>query len=360
LSFGRATARGVFFGAALLACALACAAQVCAQQLPEASAQLDADGRWVNGVTESWWQDDGITSADASGAAARWKEIGDELARAGGEAWAGDYFRGGDTHGTYMRWSPRAGFVIAGVDKCRAAVMRIVYGRVEATPTLVRFFPELEKTSAHAHGGGHAPSAVTRPVLRFVPVEWRGERMLVGEDEMGDFGDYVAGLGRYNQWANFILVEHTDFFSRRGGRGDDADSGALPSVPQGYERFLKRPVEASVVSVGRRVLRRDYHVESENTPASFERASLTYVTIDAGTERGVKRGMIFRVVSPAEGDSLVVVRAGRRASTAALVRDVDERGAETFYDHAEGRERNHSKVAAGWKLTTDPFSRPRP
>lgn len=348
----------VVAGAALLACAQAARAQ----QLPEASAQLDADGRWVNGVTESWWPDDGITGADASAAAARWKEIGDDLARAGVEGWAGDYFRGGDTHGTYMRWSPRAGFVIASVDKCRAAVMHLVYGRVEATPGLVRFFPEFEKFSAHAHGGAgehrHAPTP--HALVRYVPVEWRGERLLVAEGEADNFGDYVAGLGEYNGRGALLLLEFAEFFTRadaRPGEGAGANArapNAPPVVPAGYEKFLKKPVEATVTAVGRRSLKRDYMVELPYNSFQYNLGSFTRVTISAGTSQGIKDRTVFRVVEPDEGDTVIVMRAGENESEALIVRQVDERGRETF-DDDESQGKKHSKVAVGWKLTTSPF-----
>jgi hypothetical protein len=112
---------------------------------------------------------------------------------------------------------------------------------------------------------------------------------------------------------------------------------------------------ARVTSAGRRVLRREYTVGAGNNSRTFERASVTRVTINAGTERGVTEGLVFRVLSPDEGDLLFVLRAGRRASTGVVVRDVDGRGAETFYDHAESRERPHSRVARGWRLTTSNF-----
>lgn len=334
--------------AAALACVLACAGA--------AQAQFDPEGRWENGVTEAWWLDtETFSKEEAARAAALWESIGEENARGPAGGWAGGYFRGGETHGVYMRWSPRAGFVIAHVNKCAALVTGLVYGRAEASPSLVRFFPEVDKVRADGHEGEHMHAAAPRASISYVPVGWRGERLLVAEGEMEDFGDYVAGLGRYNQWAGFIFLDYTNFFARVGGGDDSADADAPPVVPAGYERFLKRPVEASVVSVGRRVLRRDYHIEGENTSASFERVSLTYVTIDAGAEQGVKDGMVFRVVSPAEGDSLVVLRAGPRSSTAAVVRELDERGAETFYDNDAAREKRHSKVAAGWRLTTSLF-----
>jgi hypothetical protein len=101
-------------------------------------------------------------------------------------------------------------------------------------------------------------------------------------------------------------------------------------------------------------LKRGYTIKSEYTSATYERASLTYVTLNAGSEQGVKDGMVFHVSSPDEGDSVHVVRAGRRSSTAVIVRDVDERGRETYYDR-ELRERRRAKVAPGWRLTTSLF-----
>lgn len=329
-----------------------------ARQLPEARAQLDEDGRWVNGVTESWWLDEGITKAEGEAAAARWKEIRDGFARVDvPRGWAGTYFRGSETHGTYMRWSPR-GFVIARIDKCRALVMGLVYGRVEATPTLVQFFPELDKESAGGHGshhGGAQHAARPRDVIRFVPVEWRGRRLLIAEREMEEFGDYVAGLGSYN--GDFVtrFLDYENFF--RGPDKDDRGVGSVsaqPVVPTGYERFIKRPIEARVTSVGRRVFKSDYFIESKHSSMNFARASLTRVTISAGSEQGVKEGLVFRVTRPDEGDTVFITRAGRRTSEAVVVREIDQRGVENFYD-SEYRERRHSKVARGWRLTTSLF-----
>jgi hypothetical protein len=327
----------------MLLCVLSCA--------PEASAQLDQWGFWENGVTEHWWlSSDDFKAEEATTAIARWNQIG---AAKDAETWAGDYFRGGDTHGTYMRWSPSAGFVIARVDKCAARVMGIVYGRVEATPTLVQFFPELDKESAGTHGGHQGvatqTAAAPRAVLRFVPIEWRGERLLVAENRMEEFGDYVAGLGDYNRLDGFLTLEYTVFFTRS-GKGS-ADDGAPPVVPPGYERFIKQPIEARVTSVGRKVLKSDYTIEVEHASQTFARASVTRVMIDAGTEQGVKDGMVFRVKQPDEGDTVLVLRAGPRTSTAIVVRDIDEHGAEFFYDE-ESRELRRSKVARGWRLTT--------
>src|ERR1044072_1341212 len=226
---------------------------MCAQ---EASAQLDQWGFWENGVTEHWWlSSDDFTAKDATNAVAHWNQIGTTKEA---RAWDGDYFRGSETHGTYMRWSPSAGFVIARVDKCAARVMGIVYGRVEATDGLVQFFPELDKESAGKHGGhgGVAQhAAAPRTVLRFVPVEWRGQRLLIAEGEMEKFGDYVAGVGDYNEYDAYFFLEYDAFF-RRSGK-DLENDGRPPVVPRGYEHFIKKPIEAHVISVGRKELKTD-------------------------------------------------------------------------------------------------------
>ena len=72
--------------------------------------------------------------------------------------------------------------------------------------------------------------------------------------------------------------------------------------------------------------------------------------LDAGTEQGVKDKMVFRAARRDEAETpVVVLRAGRRRSTAVVVGELDERG------RAARPEQLRSKAARGWKLTTSPF-----
>ena len=343
--------RRVVFGVVITAALVA----VCA---PPSAAQIDKWGYWENGVSEPWWfSTTDFSEADASAVVARWKAIGGGAASA--DAWAGDYFSGSDTHGTYLRWSPEGGFVIAHINKCAAQAVGVVHGRAEFTPAFVKFTPEFRggASSPHAHGEHKHDAPPPPSELRFVPVEWHGERLLVPEDEMGDFGDYVAGLGRYNDWHVF-LFDHTVFLTQSTRRepGDGsrpaARRSAWPAVPPGYERFLKRPIEAAVVSVGRSRDVRDYEDKTPTTNITYERARLTTVTVNVGAEHGTFAGLRFRVRRQAGGETVRVVRAGRRTSEAVVVRYLDERGRATFYDHDAGRERTRAPVRAGWKLTT--------
>jgi hypothetical protein len=352
-------------GRKFLQTTLLCLSLVVALADPVA-AQLDQWGYWENGVTESWWlSSEDFTKEEAVAAVARWEKAGIEEQDAPGTEWQGVYFSGDETHGTYVRWSPRGGFIIAHVDKCQARVMGLVYGRVEASPTLVQFFPEFSKTAPGAHGHSHPPTP-RQAALRFVPVAWRGERLIVGEAEMNDFGDYAAGLGKYNYSSDFFYLSYTAFLTQRvKAKGSQSTTrteeetdraAAAPVVPPGYERFLKKPIEGAITAVGKRQVRDNYSYQNpDGSGAAYARASLTFVTVNVGVASGLKAGMFLRVAEPAEGDQLRIIRAGKHFSTAILARDLDEAGVETFFDVGSEQPRRHSKVAAGWKLTTSPF-----
>jgi len=324
-----------------------------------AFAQLDRWGYWENGLTESWWLSSAdYTAADAVNAVARWKNIGqDQTTRE--NAWAGDYFRGGDTHGTYFRWSPKAGFIMAHVDKCQARVMGVTYGKVELLPDVILFYPEFDKAAAKPHGHSH-PLTQEVKVMKFVPIEWNGSRILVAEGEMADFGDYIAGLGKYN-FSDFTYFYQTEFFAKSGERIETDQSNALvekpaatggPRLPRTYQHFLKHPIEATVISVGARRVRKTYSYENQDgTGASYyEPISLTAVKINAGTTQGLRRGMFMRVAEPDEGDEIRLTHVGKLTSNGIIIRDLGDDRSEVFFEF--DKTRPHSKVAVGWKLTT--------
>lgn len=338
--------------AAVVLFALACAAP--------AGAQTYSDGRWHNGVTEAWWFAP-ETEPGAPGATARWEAVGEAARTTTGNAWAGDYFIGGSTHGTYLRWSPGGGFVIARVNKCAAQVMGLTHGRAEFTPSLVRFIPEFDvQVGAHSHGHG-ATTRQPPAELRFVPVEWDGRRLLVLEEEMDDFGDYLAGLGRYNDWDVYHFLGYTEFFTQfdgpegGDGGGGPAASPKRPNVPPGYERFLKRPVEATVTAVGRSRVERDYTDEGANRSTTYQLAHLTHVTVNVGTDHGVSAGMLLRVSEPDESGEVRVVSAGRQSSEGVVVYDLDDDDGSAAPTGQAGEREDPSPVRVGWRLTTSPF-----
>ncbi|HEX7176255.1 MAG TPA: hypothetical protein VF240_13415 [Pyrinomonadaceae bacterium] len=315
---------------------------------PTSAQELDQYGRWVNGVSEPWFFGAELDKAEVSAAQTRWKLIEEENGRAAGGEWAGDYFVGDETHGSFLRWAPGAGFVLFKVNKCAAQVDDFSYGRVVVSPTLVMLVPERAMRPRGAHGHGHHPSG-----NHYVPVKFRGERLLIPEGEMSDFGDYVAGLGQFNRHQFFSYIMTTSFFSQFGG--SEAEPAAAPVVPPGYERFLKRPLTGRVVSVGRRSIRRDYGYENEDGTGGVYNglSSLARLTVNVGRAHGAKRGMILRAL--ATGEDIRLTRVGKLTSEGLVVRSLGDNGQETYFDHETNRDKVYPTVVVGWRLTTSPF-----
>ncbi|HEY1403314.1 MAG TPA: hypothetical protein VGB05_04245, partial [Pyrinomonadaceae bacterium] len=164
----------------------------CACSVVTAGAQTDPDGRWENGISEAWWFSETASKEEIASMKSRWQLIAEEN-RDAASVWVGDYFVGSETHGSYLRLSPRGGFVLLKVNKCAALVEDFSYGKASISATQIQLGPERSfrphDPNAHSHGSQHTD-------YNFVPVTLRGDRLLVGESEMPDFGDYIAGLGK--------------------------------------------------------------------------------------------------------------------------------------------------------------------
>lgn len=321
-------------------------------------AQIDKWGYWENGVSEAWWFSPAqFTTQQADEAIARWKSIEEENLSAPANEWAGTYFSGSEVHGTYLRMSSRSGFVIAHVDKCQAKVVGLSYGRIEFSPSIVRLFPQFHSTNTN-HGASHS-HRTTPAEMRFVPVRLNAAQLLIDEKEMVSLGNYIAGLGNYN-FSDFHYSFSTEFLTRLGR--EDANQAVeakdrlpLVVVPEGYAHYLKQPIEASIIRVGRVQLRKTYsYKNSDGTGATHTTpVNLISVVVSAGTAQGLKRGMFLNVINPRQNERVRILRVGRTSSTGVIVRDLDENGQEVPFDHETGED--YSKIVAGRKLTTSSF-----
>lgn len=321
-------------------------------------AQIDKWGYWQNGVSEAWWFPSAqFTTQQADEAIARWKNIEDENHASSSNEWIGTYFSGSDVHGTYLRMSLRTGFVIAHVDKCQAKVVGLTYGRVEFSPSLVKLFPQFHSANT-THGGVHSHTKM--PVeMRFVPVKFNRAQLLIEEKEMASFGNYNAGLGSYN-FSDFHYSFSTEFLTRFRPEDTDQsheakDQSPVVVVPDEYEHYLKQPIEATIVRVGRVQVRKTYSYQnSDGSGATYTApVNLTTVVVSAGTAQGLKRGMFLNVIDPRQNERVRILRAGRTNSTGVIVRELDENGQEVFFDHDTGE--RYSKIVSGRRLTTSPF-----
>lgn len=315
---------------------------------PSQAQEFDQYGRWVNGFTEPWMIESEHYTRDEIGMViARWQQIGEG---AKDEEWPGQYHSGDDTHGTYVRWSPGAGYVMLAVNKCEARLMNVDYGKVEFSPGLVRFISERAVKEMPA-AAGHDHSHARLPwISKLVPVKWRGDRYLVREDELAEFSKHAAGLGKYNYGLAEESGEHgyVEFFGKSYKEREQV-SEELPIVPARYERLVKRPVEASVAAVGAKRIKRLKFYDG-----SYGYEAVRTLFLDAGSLKGVKRGMTLRPVESDEDDAVKITRVSNRSSTGILIRRLDDKLNETYTNWQTQEVHALPEVTVGWRLTTSP------
>lgn len=311
-------------------------------------AQTDLYSRWENGVGEAWWFDPAAFSAESIGEVqTRWQNIGAENDGSKDSGWQGDYSSGGDTHGTYLRWSRQGGYVLMNIDKCATRVMSFSYGTADAAGALVEFKTVSRQSSSQSHGHSHAPAPVE---IRFLPVTWRGVRYLIGENEIADFCDYAAGLGKFNRGlGGFMIIDATDFFYKIKDQVVEEDKG-LPVVPPGYERFIKKPIEAKLTSVGTGYRR----IDPEN---EWWDNFVIPVTISVGQASGVKRKMSLRLIGlegfGGMGEIVELKQVGLRSAAGVIVRTIRKNPCVKFSDTDDCEEPEYLPLKVGLQLTTD-------
>jgi hypothetical protein len=219
------------------------------------------------------------------------------------------------------------------------------------TPNLIQLIPEATVSSQMGHG--HPMKAT----LRFLPVTWRKDRYLVPEDEIADFGDYIAGLAKYNDWPG-EYVEVVEFFAKldrevagtidRLARPSKINKATakmdLPDVPSGFERFMKKPIDIRITTVGKAWLR----ANGENP---WWNDLVITTTINAGQAEGVWPKMKFRTDSD---EAIVATKVGSHSSEAIVVRSVRKRPCVRSKDNDCG-EIIYSPITVGLRASTSPF-----
>lgn len=316
-------------------------------------AELDGYGRWVNGVTEPWWFPEDVAKDAKAEVQSRWVQLGVEAASQA-DGWTGDYFVGGDTRGSYLRLG-RTGFVVFRVNKCAASVMGFSYGEVVQSSTLIQLLPQKTEHTSRVHGRN------TQPASRYLPVTWRTAKYLVPEAEISGFGDYVAGLGEYND-PNFSLIDFAPFFVKsmnREASGDNDESKTNPTaqhfvapvVPVGYERFIRKPIEAQIIARGKPYVRYDPDNEWWNK-------LIIPVTVDAGRAEGLTPKLVLHILdSPGaeeKGELVLITKVNARTARGVIERSVRKQPCVKFHKTDDCTNPEYDEVNLGSRLTTNP------
>lgn len=315
--------------------------------------ELDSQGRWINGVSEPWWFPDSFPAEDIVAARSLWTSIGSQNAV---NDWAGDYFIGGDTHGSYLRWM-RGRYVLFNVDKCQAKVMAFTYGTVVFSPDLVQLLPakSVSESTKHSHSKGTNQ--------RFLPVTWRETKYLVPEDEIAEFGDYVAGLGKYDSYDS-MFFEYAQFFSRLSNPPSStlepdvapnhtrSDLFVAPLVPAGYEKFIKRPIDGKITALNKAYIR-------PNAENEWWNDRITPVSINVGSANGLKVKMSLRLVGTegfAGGEEYVeITQVSLNSARGIVVRPVRKMPCVKIDPDDDCKSPNYPAIKVGLKATTNPI-----
>lgn len=295
----------------------------------EAFAQLNQDGRWksnfyhlpvelnYNSYSKS---DFGHVLTKLENLKSEDNSLVDE--------WAGNYspVYSGEVNVEALKLSPKVGFVYLNFYTCLPELRSLDYGNISATPDYVLLTSQSSKLNGQ--------------VKKYLRVKWGERHYLVPENEVAEFYKFVAGYGwKQNEYVVFdFLMKNEDF---------EKPITGMPVFPAGYERFVKKPIEATIT----RVLRREIKTEQsyDGSPAY---KSHTFIRLNVGTANGVKRGMTFNVAESEDYEKVELLQIGKNSSIGVLIRSLDENKQETLKNWQTNEEKSYPNVAVGWKVST--------
>lgn len=243
------------------------------------------------------------------------------------DEWAGDYSaQSGEVNVIALSWSRQAGFIHLNFYTCLPELRGLNYGTVAATPDYVLLTSQASQRSGRA--------------TKYLPVKWGERHYLVPESEVAQFYKFVAGYG----WKKDEYV-FFDFLLKNDDLGKPV--AGMPVFPRGYERFVRKPIRATITELLRREIKTG---QSYDGSPAYE--SHTFVKLNAGSADGIKRGMTLNIVESEDYEKVEIVQVGGRSSIGVLVRSLDENRQETFKNYRTDEIKPYPRISVGWQLST--------
>lgn len=275
-------------------------------------AQLDEDSRWTYlEKREAVWFEPHIDKNDIQEIMLRWNNIRKEDHSNDIE---GIYNAEGATHGSFFAVSEKHGFVELSINFCQASVHKARYGDVRIAGEKMTFYPKSKVRS----GGMHGANSDNMP-FEVVLAKWRGVDYLVDEDDVRLFCDGIAGADVPE--ADPYNFE-TRFFARGVPNGSVFD---LPILPANYQPLIKKPIAGKVAAVGKRIIQKSSEDNVDQEKTYYE--SVTTLTLNIGSDDGVKEGMSLYVLVPNKcciPDKVEITKVSKNSSTGTVTREVDD------------------------------------
>jgi hypothetical protein len=183
----------------------------------------------------------------------------------------------------------------------------LTYGKATDTPAFI----DLEYEKLPFSLAGKKPGFKSK----LVKVRIGKTRFLVPENRLEDFCDRAVGLNTDSDDVLYYWMKETEQDSSERLEG-------LPVLPAGYQKFLRHPIEATLVSVGKRKI-----IPNEHSTKEYNYDDIHYqVTINAGRNKRVKKDMNFFVKDLGEWIQLTYV--GQKTSVGFIRREFGENGNE--------------------------------
>lgn len=282
---------------------------------------FDVNKRWYNEFTEHWFYFHDIPEEEIRNSIVFWEQIGRDLKSPENE-WGGTYGNGGETHGDYLRWSEKSGFIWLAVNKCIGGPMHIMQGKVKVSSYSVKFIPEKVLGSGGDHGGDTSNHSKPK---EFLLVKWRKKNFLVTPSKIRDFADFTAGLNQ--DYSGFY--DNGWYFSEV-MRGFSGSANELPIFPAGYEHYVKKPFKATISSIGksfRRPKAKEYDEDKKLIETQYD-DFVTEVILDVGKSSNIKPNIFLNFVPENDEystDGVLVKKVFENYSIAEYIKDIPKK-----------------------------------
>ncbi|MCD9188887.1 MAG: hypothetical protein LUM44_20885 [Pyrinomonadaceae bacterium] len=227
------------------------------------------------------------------------------------DKWDGTYIDGQEVGFTTFTWNTEVGFVDFYVYTCYPELRVLNYGRVENTPSYIQIYRENSKPYEGINS------------KKYIKVKWGEAQFLVEEPSLSAFAEKAVGIyvepeetenGDNHKWYKYL--------SR--GMKEDKLNG-LPEFPGEYKHLKRLPVQAKIISVGKRKLVKDFE-----DPLSSEQSAVYEIRLDSGEKAGIRKGLKLYIEKT--GEEVKIISVGQNNAIGKLVRNIDEDGKDSCVD----------------------------
>jgi hypothetical protein len=224
--------------------------------------------------------------------------------------WQGIYYSNTGIGDSKLIWNSEGGFFNL---YFYHYLKRFNYGTVIDSPTFVLLVSEKSSISTSSK------KQVAKSKL--VKVKLSEKHFLVPENRLQDFCDTAAGLSTNLGDFNYYWTKEEDMRKEVFG---------LPILPSEYKHFLRYPIEAKIIGIGKKKT-----IPNEQSTKEFNFDDIHYpITLNAGKNKNIKIKMNFFVEDL--GEWIEITKVFQTKSIGFIRRDFEENGQERCWDSESG------------------------